>query len=235
MTILTGDTHGEFERIETFCAEYDTSIKDVLVILGDAGINYWLDQRDTELKERLSELPVTLFCVHGNHEERPEEVPGYEPAEWRGGEVWVQPDYPNLLFAQDGSVYDFDGRKVLVIGGAYSVDKQYRLANGMQWFPTEQPDAYTKDLVERRLDQLGWRIDTVFSHTVPLSYIPQYALLPNIDQRGVDRSTEEWLEQMERRLVYESWYAGHFHVTCDMGRVHILYEDYEELYTDLGK
>lgn len=229
MIILTGDTHGEFERIEEFCQAYDTTTEDIMIILGDAGINYWLDERDEALKERLAELPLTLFCIHGNHEERPEEVPGYELVAWRGGQVWVQPEYPNLLFAQDGEVYDFSGRRVLVIGGAYSVDKQYRLANGMQWFPTEQPDERTKTLVERRLDQLGWRIDVVLSHTVPLGYIPQYALLPSIDQSGVDHSTEEWLAQIERRLIYESWYAGHYHVTCDIGRVHILFEDYEDL------
>ena len=82
MIILTGDTHGEFERIEEFCEVYGTTTEDVMVILGDAGINYWLDERDEALKESLAELPLTLFCIHGNHEERPEEVPGYELVEW---------------------------------------------------------------------------------------------------------------------------------------------------------
>ena len=76
MVILTGDTHGEFDRIEQFCEEYETTENDVMVILGDAGINYWLDEQDEALKERLSQLPITLFCIHGNHEERPEEVSG---------------------------------------------------------------------------------------------------------------------------------------------------------------
>ena len=229
MVILTGDTHGEFDRIEEFCQEYETTPEDVMVILGDAGINYWLDSRDRELKERLAQIPVTLFCVHGNHEERPEELHGYEELAWRGGMVWVEPDYPNLLFAQDGEVYDFDGKQALVVGGAYSVDKYYRLANGMRWFPTEQPDERIKALVERKLDQLGWQVDVVFSHTVPLNSIPYHALLPAIDQSAVDRSTEKWLGEIERKLRYERWYAGHYHVTCDLGRVHILYEDYEEL------
>ena len=41
--------------------------------------------------------------------------------------VWVEDKYPNLLFAKDGEVYDFDGYKCLVIGGAYSVDKYWRI------------------------------------------------------------------------------------------------------------
>lgn len=229
MVILTGDTHGEFERIEEFCEEYETTPEDVIVILGDAGINYWLNSRDLELKERLARLPVTIFCIHGNHEERPEELHSYEEMTWREGMVLFEPDYANLLFAQDGEVYDFDGKKALVIGGAYSVDKYYRIANGLRWFPSEQPDERTKELVERKLNQLGWRVNYVFSHTVPLDYIPQHALLPTIDQRTVDRSTEEWLGAIEKRLRYDRWFAGHYHVTCDMEQVHILYEDYEEL------
>ncbi len=226
---LTGDTHGEFDRIEDFCEECGTTPEDVMVILGDAGINYWLDERDEVLKERLTRLPVTLFCVHGNHEERPEELPGYEERLWQGGVVLHEPDYPNLLFARDGEVYDFGGKKALVMGGAYSVDKYYRLASGLPWFASEQPDEAIKSQVETRLERLGWRVDYVFSHTVPLSEIPQYALLPSIDQRTVDHSTEEWLEKIYQKLDCETWYAGHYHVTDRMGRVQLLFQDYDEL------
>ncbi len=226
---LTGDTHGEFDRIQDFCEEYDTAPEDVMVILGDAGINYWLDERDEELKARLARLPITLFCVHGNHEERPEELPGYEEQIWQGGVVLCQPKYPNLLFARDGEVYDFDGKKAVVIGGAYSVDKYYRLANGLPWFATEQPDAATKARVEQTLDGLDWRVNYVFSHTTPMSCRPTWAFLPGLDQSKVDTSTEEWLETLYRKLNCKTWYAGHYHVTDSMGRVQLLFQDYDEL------
>lgn len=126
-------------------------------------------------------------------------------------------------------MYDFGGKKAIAIGGAYSVDKLYRLANGLPWFPTEQPDAVIKNRVEQKLDQLGWQVDYVFSHTVPLHAIPSHALLSSTDQNTVDRSTEEWLQEIEQKLDYESWYAGHYHVTENIGRISILFEDYEEL------
>lgn len=213
MVFLTGDTHGEFGRIEEFCAECGTSTDDVMVFLGDAGINFYRDKRDDELKEYLSELPVTLLCIQGNHEERPDEILGYEEMEWNGGIVLLQPDYPNILFAWDGEVYDFDGKKAIAVGGAYSVDKYYRLANGLPWFPTEQPDAVIKKRVERKLAHLGWRVDYVFSHTVPLHAVPRHTFLSNIDQSTVDYSTEEWLQEIEQKLDYECWFAGHYHVT----------------------
>lgn len=56
-----------------------------------------------------------------------------------------------------------------------------------------------------------------------------HAFLPTIDQETVDNSTEEWLDQIEGRLDCDTWYAGHFHITESVGRVYLLFEDYEEL------
>ena len=68
---ITGDTHRDFERIAEFCYDNVTTKEDVMIILGDAGINYWCDVSDKILKEMLSEMDITLLCIHGNHEERP--------------------------------------------------------------------------------------------------------------------------------------------------------------------
>lgn len=40
MIYITGDTHGRFERVERFCERFGTSREDILIILGDAGINF---------------------------------------------------------------------------------------------------------------------------------------------------------------------------------------------------
>lgn len=60
---ITGDTHRSFDRIEDFCYGYETTTEDVMIILGDAGINYWLDLSDKELKGRLSEMDITFFSL----------------------------------------------------------------------------------------------------------------------------------------------------------------------------
>ena len=75
---LTGDTHGIFYRLEMWCYENPEVKNGVMVILGDAGINFHGYLKDREKKLRLQALPITLFCVHGNHEMRPEIVPDYE-------------------------------------------------------------------------------------------------------------------------------------------------------------
>lgn len=229
MIYITGDTHGHFERIEYFCNDYNTTAEDILIILGDAGINFWLDRRDEYLKERLSKLPITLFCIHGNHEERPQLISGYEKKIWRGGTVFYEKQYPNILFAVDAEIYDFDVGRAIVIGGAYSIDKYHRLANNAPWFDSEQPDEETKDLVESRLKKIGWQIDFVFSHTGPLKYQPRDMFLANFNQSQIDKSTEEWLDEIEEKLTYELWYFGHFHCDREVDKAIILFEDVIEL------
>lgn len=65
---ITGDCHRHFRKVEFFCRHHGTTREDVLILLGDVGINFFLDDSDKKLKEELSKLPITLFCVHGNHD-----------------------------------------------------------------------------------------------------------------------------------------------------------------------
>ena len=81
MVHITGDTHGNFRRLQYFCEYAKTTKDDILVVLGDAGINIYgeLTKRqiellpfddliDTKIKSELQQLPITLLCIHGNHD-----------------------------------------------------------------------------------------------------------------------------------------------------------------------
>ena len=156
---ITGDTHREFQRIWEFAEETPVawSKEDVLIILGDAGINYYLDDDDRSLKYELSMLPFTLLCIKGNHELHADQIDSYQEIPWHGGTVYCEDEYPNLLFAKDGEIYDLNGKKAIVIGGAYSVDKYVRLRLGSAWFDTEQPSDAVKDFTVCYLSHYqGW-------------------------------------------------------------------------------
>jgi len=226
---LTGDVHGRFDRVIDFCMDNHVGKDDTFVILSDAGLNYYGDGRDVLNKMCLAELPATFFCIHGNHEMRPSPELGYELREYHGGKVWVEPAYPNILFAVDGEVYEFCGHSCIVIGGAYSVDKYYRLSRGWSWWSDEQPSDEIKARVEKVLAERNWEIDIVLSHTCPLRYEPVEAFLPMVDQSTVDKSTEQWLDEIESRLTYQRWYCGHYHVEKRIDRLRFMYNDYDVL------
>ena len=229
MTYLTGDTHGQFVRIGSFCRTMETKKTDTMIILGDAGFNYYLNDRDTHAKEYASTFPIMLFCIHGNHEARPQSLAGFEEGRYHGGKVLFEKTYPNILFAVDGEVYEFDGYQCIVIGGAYSVDKFYRLEHGWNWWPDEQPDELTKKTVENRLAATGNKIDVILSHTCPLKYEPTEVFMKGLDQSTVDKSTESWLDEIEARNDYKKWYCGHYHTRKRIDRVQFMYEDFDVL------
>jgi calcineurin-like phosphoesterase family protein len=153
----------------------------------------------------------------------------YRETTWQGGTVFVEDEHPNILFAKDGEVYDFDGYKAIVIGGAYSPDKHYRLANGWSWFADEQPSEEVKAHVEAKLERIGWEIDIVLSHTCPQKYLPTEVFIPGLDQSTVDGSTELWLNSIEGRLDYRHWYCGHFHTSKRIDKLQFMFKDFDAL------
>jgi 3-oxoacid CoA-transferase subunit A len=228
MTIITGDKHGDFRRVENLTIFGGTTRDDLLIILGDAGINYYGGKRERQFKKLLSALPLAMFCIHGNHERRPETLGTYQEVPFHGGIAYSEPDYPNLFFAKDGEIYNIDGRKCIVIGGAYSVDKEYRLERNWAWWADEQPSDEIKRRVEQRLEVENWRIDVVLSHTAPLKYEPREMFLDFIDDSKVDKSTEIWLDTIEDRLDYDQWYCGHYHTEKSIDKLRFVYHDFLE-------
>lgn len=216
---ITGDTHGRFYRLEYFCEQTKLSDKDWIIILGDVGLNYYLGKKDVIAKTGLAQIiPAKLFCIHGNHECRPSEELGYHIIDYSdecvSGKFWYDERYPNQFFAIDGEIYKItSGDKthtVLVCGGAYSVDKHYRLEQGYAWWPDEQPDEATKKKVMEVAKNN--HIDIVLTHTCPKRFVPTDLFLSGIDQSTVDNSTEEFLDELYDGFVEKpAWFFGHFH------------------------
>lgn len=86
---LTGDTHGQFERIISFCERQQVQPESTFIILGDVGLNYYGDRRDNRGKDKLAKIPITFFCIHGNHEMRPSEELGYQVKEYTARSEYV--------------------------------------------------------------------------------------------------------------------------------------------------
>ena len=256
---ITGDKHRHFNRLIQFCRAQRLERQDVIVILGDACVNYYGDDRDGALKRRLARLPVTLFFVQGNKENRPQNIATYGIRSFGGGTVYYEPQYPNLFFAKDGELYDLGGKEFLVIGGAHSVDKLRCLGEGLPFFADEEPDEATKARVEERLAARGWRVFGFLTHTCPVSYLPTEMFMSvrqatsantelSVEGSGedtqdteedfypldVDRTTEEWLETIRQRTDFSLWYCGHYHVDKALGKLRMMHKEILPLETGDG-
>lgn len=228
----------------------NTRRKDVLIILGDAGFNYYDDKRDDELKKEISALNITLFCLHGNKENRPQNVGTYGIRSFYGGKVYYEPKYPNIYFAIDGEIYTFEGKKYMVVGGAHSVDKMRCLEEGTPFWYDEMPNDSVKATVEQKLRNEENKIYGMMTHTCPIDYLPtemfmstrQNASIKRTSRKAkskklfkpdIDRSTEIWLGEIEKKLDYEVWFCGHYHIDKQIDKVQMMCHDIRPLHMQL--
>lgn len=235
---LTGDCHGKvLERLANLpenCVPAETA----LIILGDAGLNFYLNRTDWKNKRNANNTGYRIYCLRGNHEERPENL--FTDQMWDSdidGGVYFEPEFPNIRYLFDGDVYKFDGYSVLTIGGAYSVDKWYRLKDLPEdtdkwtgWFKDEQ--LTPKEMTEIGDWCAGKKYDFVFTHTCPISWEPRDLFLPMINQDTVDRTMENWLDNVKDSIDWGIWCFAHYH--CDrLERPYVeqYYKDVEEIKT----
>ena len=247
---ITGDKHRNFESVKAFCRDMNTRRKDVLIILGDTGFNYFDDIRDDKLKKEVSDLNITLLCLHGNKENRPQNVGTYGIRSFCGGKVYYEPKYPNIYFAIDGEINTFEGKKYMVIGGAHSVDKMRCLEEGSPFWNDEMPSEEIKTKVEERLESENNSVFGMMTHTCPIDYLPTEMFMStrqNADIKrkpkkakskklfkpDIDRSTEEWLGTLEKKLDYEIWYCGHYHIDKQIDKVNMMCNDIRPLHMQL--
>lgn len=226
MIYITGDTHGEFYQIDDFCRNHKTTKEDVIIILGDAGINYYGEnsERDKSLKGFISTIPITLFCIRGNHEFRPTQLQNAYITRFFDNNVIKENGFDNIVYAMDGYDYNINGKNCLVIGGAYSVDKYYRIAHGWNWFEDEQLNQIEKAGILMRLGRRRRHYDCVLTHTCPFKYIPREWFLNGVDQSTVDNSMEEFLDTVEEKIDYDRWYCGHYHGQKFIDKMEFMYK-----------
>ena len=230
--LCTGDIHGSLERFYPSNFTVANPKTTGIIILGDSGFNYDLGARDAKMKHEASLMSFTFYCVRGNHEARPQDIADmrltYDPDVQ--GNVYYEPNYPNIRYFLDGGFYTIGSKKTLVLGGAYSIDKEFRLMRHWPWFANEQLNederAHIMDCITDYYAD-GNRIDLVLSHTAPVENEPVEMFLDFIDQSKVDKSMEVWLQDVKSKLVDYPyfWLFGHYHADLIMAdNVAMLYE-----------
>lgn len=152
-----------------------------------------------------------IYCVRGNHEARPQNVEGMHTIydEDVDGLVYIQDKWPNIRYFKDFGCYMIDNFEVAVIGGAYSVDKFYRLEKGFRWFEDEQ--LTEEEMLDCTVDLTGIEADIVLTHTCPICWEPRDLFLPTINQSTVDKSMELFLEEIGTCFGWKVWIFAHYH------------------------
>lgn len=236
-TFITGDIHANpFSRLSTdaFYEQKEfgkNKNENTVIICGDFGIVWNGNEETPEEKWKLDWLAsknfTTVFC-DGNHDNIPR-LDSYPVKEWNGG--LVNEIRPNVLRLRRGEVFEIEGKKFFVFGGASShdisdgilegddpdwkkkakaLDKQgkymYRI-NGLSWWLEELP---SDEEMQNGIDNLKKhdnKVDYIITHSPSASVI---ALLGH-GLYEQDKLTK-YLEDVRCSTEYKRWFAGHMHV-----------------------
>lgn len=233
---VTGDVHGDTRRIDEILVQIENpSEDDVIIIAGDAGIEYGYYIGES-LKFHMGRFPGSWVVMRGNHDNRywnSRTINGVPNYGWyiEGGEYLVEYEYPNIKYVKDeGGWYDIDGTWIFFVPGAYSVDRYYRLRNGWAFEWNEMLTPREMEKLEAEANEKVHCTDYIISHTAPLS--AEYGIVDlfmgGIDQSSVDKDMEIWLDKLN--LLFgnniKKHYFGHFHDDREIGsKYRMLFHD----------
>lgn len=212
MLLVTGDTHAEqykyIECISPYLHKHDT-----LFIAGDFGYGWW----DGEFLPQemffdfIASRPYTVCFVDGNHEDHHKlnELPVMD---WNGGKAHIIRH--NLIHLMRGEIYNIEGKKIFVMGGGYSLDKDWRTP-GISWFLEEMPSEAEYLNAEANLLKNDNKVDYIITHTCPTKIV-EY--LSSVSVKGVnknvfdERPLNDFLQNICERVDFKHHYFGHFHM-----------------------
>lgn len=216
---VTGDKHGQPKQYAAAITQIDNpSANDVIIVCGDAGLEYGTF-RNKNCKKIMASFAGDWLILRGNHDTRYwRDHPGWLVSSKYGEPTAYQPSFPNIHYILDeGGLYTIQGMNFLMIPGAYSVDKEYRLKQGLSYeFEEQLTEVEQINLCKIACDNLD-EIDYVCGHTFPIHQQSnlQYLFMNCIDQSSVDKSMEIFLEELmgevEKGKRFKQYFGGHYH------------------------
>lgn len=233
--LIAGDTHGNSEFIANYlypCAA--DSGCDMIVQVGDFG--YWEhDPTDTFLDQvdaAAHTFGIPFYWLRGNHDNIRHCRSRYTLADFEGFVICRD----NVRHIPDGHVWTWGGHRFRAFGGAYSVDKSWRIERekklnrqaaareggrrdaglapqairnytGWLWFPEEQmSDADMRAFLTADSDP----VDVILSHDKPLNAAPRH--LPGWTNLPGTVENQERLQLALDTHHPRLWVHGHLHI-----------------------
>lgn len=206
MIFVTGDTHANIDigklAVKNFPRQKDLSKSDYLIVCGDFGLVWDGSSREMWWQDWLTEKSFTTLWIDGNHENF-DILREFPLTERFGGAV--REIAPDIFHLDRGQVLTIDKKKIFVMGGARSHDKEYRIEH-ISWWEQEMPSRDEMDRAIESLDKHQWKVDYVLTHCAPRSIQSMLADWYENDP------LVSFLERVQKDLDFKHWYFGHYHL-----------------------
>lgn len=220
--LILGDTHGNTQAAIKASIRARQRGAKIIVQCGDFGLwDHFYDGVEflDKLNEQLGHDRIKLVWTDGNHE-------NHDRLEWyvqnnpksKNGHTYIR---SNILYSPRGHYWTWDNKKFMTVGGAVSIDKDYRLGRE-QWgekpsgdrtlyWPNEQ---LTDEQVSHIIKTMDARrvagkqgIDYLFTHDCSNKTPFRDRLKPDIDSQIHRQRMDEVLKAVRPKMQFH----GHMH------------------------
>lgn len=207
--VFCGDIHGELPTLIYNMTERYKLTNSAVIVVGDFGVGFeskaYFDQIYNKYSHRLEKNNNMIYAIRGNHDDP---------------EYFKDPDssfnYERMKLLKDHTIYEIAGKKIYTIGGANSIDRDWRIDYNEEHKNTTGRKVWWEDEDITRVDvdklNIG-PVDFVVSHEAPLSFSP-------VISRSSEMSAEIYGKVLDSRLYLNSilqnvrakyWIYGHYH------------------------
>lgn len=227
--ITIGDIHGELNVIQEMACRSHSGSREwsnaVVVVCGDVGLGFrdFDMERLKKVNEEFEAIGSMLIFMRGNHD---------DPSFYGTDKIQLS----NTIAVEDYSVINTANFSTILIGGATSVDRVWRLQEEAKRNKYKSPHSehlakfywederavFDYDKLRAVLDENG-KIDSVITHTT-VSFAPPYAKDAVLSWFRVDDKLKEDLGEERKTMdqIYQCltldfnqtlrfWAYGHFH------------------------
>lgn len=213
MIYTFGDTHGSHDIAKIFESGIEYKKDDYIIICGDFGV-IWSDEKDAReiaLESKLNALPCEVLFVDGNHENfnRIYALPQIEKFNSIVGQY-----SSNIFHLKRGHIYNIDNMNFLTMGGALSIDKNWRVRD-ISWWKQEAITEAELNLALKNIESFENNIDFVLSHTLPQRAVKEASKYMRTYHKEHDENPlklEKIFELLQnKKHNVRAWICGHWH------------------------
>ena len=233
MVYITGDTHamlnsesGLYKKGQVLRKDFIKNLNhdDILIVLGDFGYTWTFNI----LKEY--SCPAITLTIDGNHDNFTY-LNSCDKTTMFGSDVGIIKD--NVYRLLSGNIYNIEGIKTFVFGGALSIDKSMRIPY-KSWWPEEIPskDVYKAALLN--LEDNNYDIDLFLAHTCSEDVCDKFFKYSYKIQDPVEKmiSELEFIINYHKSDLDYKFMFGHNHTVRTDDRYTCMYNQIAKVYKE---
>lgn len=164
------------------------------------------------LNAALIEANVQLIWLDGNHEDydQLERFVKFNPMNDKG-QTFIR---SNILYSARGCAWTWDDKRFLTVGGAYSIDREWRTPHESWWEQEQLTDSQVKGVINNAVSRRAKgkpEVDYMFTHDCHPSTPFKHRLKDDLESTF----HREKMREIAHAVRPSFWWHGHMHERYD--------------------